>query len=402
MDRSAVTPPSILLALLLAIAYSTDRTLLVGRIVTLESERESLHGRFDLLERAFTSLLAQPGAAALPARRLEEPDVSADDSRATVHIDAPDGISEVVLGGEHAEDNVILSKAHLNEGAAFTISRNETGVLSIGVDGALSVLADPLQVASAVSSAQGAPLELRSSAGDGVVLQDQQTAQVSEVDGTTVWSSLNVLVYTGDTVQWSWTNYHNVVEINDAGIIVSGGIRSGDPVLASSYAYTFSRPGVHLFKSQAADAMRMTVEVREFAVRNGTMFVGGDLEVGGESSAVSNGTLRVRGSLEVSGMQVSGPGFAQEVRLFLGGVCPPGWVEASETMGKLLTSRGGSEEAGSSKSKAGISATYRFGYAYRHNSDYGGCNVISSEWCNNQGAAMTVPDSFAILLCKRA
>ena len=132
MDRSAVTPPSILLALLLAIAYSTDRTLLVGRIVTLESERESLHGRFDLLERAFTSLLAQPGAAALPARRLEEPDVSADDSRATVHIDAPDGISEVVLGGEHAEDNVILSKAHLNEGAAFTISRNETGVLSIG------------------------------------------------------------------------------------------------------------------------------------------------------------------------------------------------------------------------------------------------------------------------------
>ena len=181
---------------------------------------------------------------------------------------------------------------------------------------------------------------------------------------------------------------------------VSGGIRSGDPVLASSYAYMFSRPGVHLFKSQASDAMRMTVEVREFAVRNGTMFVGGDLEVGGESSAVSNGTLRVGGSLEVGGVSVSGPGFAQEVRLFLGGVCPPGWVEASETMGKLLASRGGSEEAGSNKSNAGISATYRFGYY--GGSSYQGCNIWSSHWCNNQGAAMSGPDSFAILLCKRA
>ena len=377
--------PSILFALILATVYSTERALLVGRIVTLESERESLHGRVDLLERAFTGLLAQPGAAALPARRLEEHDSSANDHRATVHIDAPDGVSEVVLGGEDAEDNVILSKAHLNEGAEFTISRNETSVLSIGVNGALSVLADPLQVASAVSSAQGAPLELRSSAGDGVALQDQHTRQVSEIDGSTAWSSLNVLAYTGDTVHWSWTNYHNVVEINDAGIIVSGGIRSGDPVLASSYAYTFSRAGVYLFKSQAADTMRMTVEVREFAVRNGTMFVGGDLEVGGEGSAVSNGMLRVGGSLEVSGMQVSGPGFAQEVRLFLGGACPPGWVEASETMGKLLASRGVSEEAGTAKSKAGISATYQ---RYVSSSGY-------------RQVTMTAPDSFVLLLCKR-
>ena len=376
--------PSIIFALILATVHSTERALLVGRIVTLESERESLHGRVDLLERAFTGLLAQPGAAALPARRLEEHDISANDNRATVHIDAPDGISEIVLGGEDAEDNVILSKAHLNEGAEFTISRNETSVLSIGVNGALSVLADPLQVASAVSSAQGAPLELRSSAGDGVALQDQQTWQVSEIDGSTTWSSLNVLAYTGDTVHWSWTNYHNVVEINDAGIIVSGGIRSGDPVLASSYAYTFSRVGVYLFKSQAADAMRMTVEVREFAVRNGTMFVGGDLEVGGEGSAVSNGTLRV------GGVEVSGPGFAQEVRLFLGGACPPGWVEANETMGMLLASRGVSEEAGTNKSKAGILASYIW-------YDDGG-----SGRGNERQVTLTAPSSFLLLLCKRA
>ena len=101
----------------------------------------------------------------------------------------------------------------------------------------------------------------------------------------------------------------------------------------------------------------MTVEVREFAVRNGTMFVGGDLEVGGAGSAVSTGTLRGGGDREVGGQMIAGPGFEQEVRMFLGGECPPGWVEASETMGRLLASRGGSEAAGANKSNAGISVT---------------------------------------------
>ena len=108
----------------------------------------------------------------------------------------------------------------LSDGAQFNLSRNETDVLSIGMDGALSVLSDPLQVSSAVSSANGAPLELRSSGGDGVLLQDQQTTRVNEVDGTTAWSKLNVLVHTGDTVHWSWTNYHNVVQIDEAGALV--------------------------------------------------------------------------------------------------------------------------------------------------------------------------------------
>ena len=175
---------------------------------------------------------------------------------------------------------------------------------------------------------------------------------------------------------------------------MSGGIRSGDPVLASSYAYTFLRAGVYLFKSQAADAMRMTVEVREFAVRNGTMFVGGDLEVGGEGSAVSNGMLRVGGSLEVSGMQVSGPGFAQEVRLFLGGACPPGWVEASETMGKLLASRGVSEAAGTNKSNAGIAVQPLTNYRYEQAYCY--------QECDDNRPTVTAPSSYLLLLCKRA
>ena len=66
MERVAATP-SFLLALLVAIAYSADRTVLNGRILTLEAERDSLHSRVDLVERAFTSLLAQTStAAALP------------------------------------------------------------------------------------------------------------------------------------------------------------------------------------------------------------------------------------------------------------------------------------------------------------------------------------------------
>ena len=304
MEHVAATP-SFLLALLVAIAYSADRTVLSGRILTLEAERDSLHSRVDLVERAFTSLLAQSSvAAALPERRLQdttEPTVSANKSRATVLVDAPDGISEVILGGEAAVDNVVLRKAHQRDGAQFTLSRNDTQVLRVDPDGAFTVLTDPLRVPSAVSSAPGAPLELRS-AGEGVSLQDRKTHHLQEVDGTTEWSSSNVRVYTGDTISWTWTNYHNVVEINEAGAIVSGGVSSGDPELAASFEHTFAQPGLYRFKSQVADTMRTTVEVRElFAVRNGTMLLGGDLEVGGAISAVGNGTLKVGGSLEVGG-----------------------------------------------------------------------------------------------------
>ena len=125
--------------------------------------------------------------------------------------------------------------------------------------------------------------------------------------------------------------------------------------------------------------------------------MGGDLEVGGEGSAVSNGTLRVGGSLEVSGLQVSGPGFAQEMRLFLGGACPPGWVEASETMGKLLASRGVSEDAGSNKSKAGIDVQPPNYREY----DTSRCGYDSFAGCS-YAPVVTAPSSFLLLLCKHA
>jgi plastocyanin len=320
-----------------------DRNSLVSRLTAVEAERDALHGRFDALHSridtiggqhqqsllAQQSFLAQSANGGLtPARRLADAaTATATDSRATVQIDAPDGVSEIILGGKTAGDNVVMTKAHLSDGADFSLRRNETDVLSISAAGTLTAH-------TGVSSAGGEQLELRSSTGDGVVLQDQQTTLVTEVDGTATWSKDSLLVYTGDTVVWSWTNYHNVIEINAAGVIVSGGIQSGAAEVSATFSHTFTQPGTYLFKSQVADDMRITVEVREFAVRNGTMVVGGDLEV--------------KGSLS-EGM--AGPGFEQEVKMFLGSACPTGWTEATELGGYFLMGRAPGGEVNVTKNR---------------------------------------------------
>ena len=338
-------------------------------------------------------------------RQLSEADSPPEsDDRATVQVNAPDGVSEIVFGDEAAIDNVVWSKAHLRDGGNFTLSRNESRALNIGMDGVVSMLTDPLQIPSTLSSTAQAPLRL-SSPSAGVVLQDQHTKYVYEVDGTTQWSTTDVLVYVGDTVHWSWVNYHNLVQINDAGTILTGGIRSGDPTLSSAYSHTFEAPGRFVFKSQAGDDMRMAVEVREFAVRNGTLFVGGDLEVGprggvGDTeSKVDNSTVRIAGKLEVSGMLTAGPGFEQEVRIFLGGSCPPGWTEATETKGKLLASRGGSETVGSTKSKSSISAT-QGSHTHQYQRYYSNLNHYATG-SSQPSITVTAPSSFLLLACKR-
>ena len=157
MDKA----PAVLSLVLLAITYGADRTHLTSRLTKLDAERDALHGRVDFLERAFTSFLAQQQQQAsdvLPAaRRLSEgATATATDSRATVQVEAPDGVAEIILGGEAAADNVVLSKAHHGDGAAFSLRRNETDVLSISAAGTLTAH-------TGVSSAGGAPLELRSS-----------------------------------------------------------------------------------------------------------------------------------------------------------------------------------------------------------------------------------------------
>ena len=110
-----------------------------------------MHSRVDLVEQAFTALLAQSSAAAaLPARRGLQ-DATAPNDRATVRVDAPDGISEIILGGEEAADNVVLRKAHERDGAHFTLSRNDTQVLSVDPAGNITVLTDPLQVSGTLN-----------------------------------------------------------------------------------------------------------------------------------------------------------------------------------------------------------------------------------------------------------
>ena len=150
MERVTATP-ALLLALLVAIAYNAaDRAALSSQIASLEAERDSLHSRVELVEQAFTALLTQPSAAAaLPARRLLE-DAPEPDDRATVRVDAPDGVSEIILGGEAAADNVVLRKAHERDGAAFTLSRSDTQVLRVDPAGNVTVLTDPLQVSGTV------------------------------------------------------------------------------------------------------------------------------------------------------------------------------------------------------------------------------------------------------------
>ena len=149
MERVTATP-ALLLALLIAIAYNAaDRAVLSSQIASLEAERDSLHSRVDLVEQAFTALLAQSSAAAaLPARRLGDATESGD--RATVRVDAPDGVSEIILGGEVAADNVVLRKAHERDGAAFTLSRSDTQVLRVDPAGNVTVLTDPLKVAGSL------------------------------------------------------------------------------------------------------------------------------------------------------------------------------------------------------------------------------------------------------------
>ena len=101
--------------------------------------------------------------------------------RATIRVDAPDGRAQFVMGARTAADNVIMEKEHADEGGEFTLSRNLTRVLGIGVDGGVTVHTTPLNVASTVRSADGSPLRLH---GHGsVTLQSRSSLDVNELDG---------------------------------------------------------------------------------------------------------------------------------------------------------------------------------------------------------------------------
>lgn len=247
-----------------------------------------------------------------------------------------------------------MQKEHASDGSWFTLSRNDTAVLSVDATGGLHVESSPLHVASVLRATEG---KLQLEGRGGVTMQSLETVRINEVDGQGRWSMQSALIHTGDTVEWSWTNYHNVIETDRGGGVKSSGISSGLPKLRDSFAHTFKSSGVYYFKSQTQYSMICTIDVREsFSLRSGTLSLGGSLEVGGDlevggtvrAGVSSNGTVMIGGDLEVggnvraTGFSLEGTpalGFENELRIFLASSCPTGWVEAIELGGYFLMGR---------------------------------------------------------------
>ena len=59
--------------------------------------------------------------------------LSQSEDRATIRVDAPDGIAQFVMGATSAADNVVMEKQHVRDGGAFTLSRNLNPVFDISV-----------------------------------------------------------------------------------------------------------------------------------------------------------------------------------------------------------------------------------------------------------------------------
>mmetsp|Transcript_3046 Transcript_3046/g.6499 ORF Transcript_3046/g.6499 Transcript_3046/m.6499 type:complete len:493 (-) Transcript_3046:87-1565(-) len=262
------------------------------------------------------------------------------EDRAVIRVDAPDGRAQFVMGARAAVDNVIMEKEHADEGGDFTLSRNLTRVLGIGVDGGVTVHTNPLNVASMVRSADGSPLHLQGHGG--VNLQSKTSFTVQELDGQGRWSTQALKIYVGDSVEWTWTNYHNVIETDAAGSIKAGGVSSGVPMLTGTFTHTFEAAGTYRFKSQAQYTMTCTVEVlgEAFVLQNGTLTLGGDLEVGG--------------NVRAAGFALEGTpalGFETEIKMFLANECPTGWTEATELGGYMLMGRAPGGQVNATKNR---------------------------------------------------
>ena len=301
--RIAVVQQVLLVGLLAQAYFSYDVvSRLDARVEVLDARVEVLDARVEVVERstathahqtrerlrqlsvAMADTQNQPSDMPLTTRplRIHERSLQAapDDDRAIIRVDAPDGRAQFVMGARAAADNVIMEKEHADEGGDFTLSRNLTRVLGIGVGGAVTVHTNPLYVASVIRSATGNPLHLQGHGG--VNVQSKSSYSVQELDGQGYWSNKTLKVYVGDTITWSWTNYHNVIETDPDGSVKAGGISSGEPMIGSSFKKGFQLAGVYRFKSQTQFTMTCIVEVVEsFVFDKGVLSLGGDLIVAG-------------------------------------------------------------------------------------------------------------------------
>ena len=111
-------------------------------------------------------------------------------------------------------------------------------------------------------------------------------------------------------------------------------------MLTGTFTHTFDAAGTYLFKSQAQYTMTCTVEVLEsFVLKNGTLTLGGDLEVGGN--------VRATGFVEGT----PALGFETEIKMFLAEECPTGWAEATELGGYMLMGRSPGGQVNATKNR---------------------------------------------------
>eukprot|EP00965_Chrysotila_dentata_P040583 1346190-Pleurochrysis_carterae.AAC.1 len=173
------------------------------------------------------------------------------------------GFSQIIMGAQSAADNVILETQHLDDEGEFMLSRNQTQALGFDIDGGVTVHSDPLSVASTVQAMSGNKLTVRST---GTIhmktnMKTVKTHILSEIDGQGRWLADARKINMGDTVEWTWTNYHRVIEVDEAGIIKGSGHTSGAPAMGGSLELSFSAPGSCCFKSQTVVTMTCKITV---------------------------------------------------------------------------------------------------------------------------------------------
>lgn len=173
----------------------------VASITEKHEQTSALLARIETLEASH--IIPSRGGADVQSAALSQGRMlssAATDDLAQVQVDAPNGKSQLLLGGEVANDNVVMAKAHSSDGGAFTIARNGTVALGVGIDGTMQVHT-PLVVYDKLLSAPNVPLRIEGNGGFSVRAPSSHT--VREVAGMGVWDVATIKVSIGDTVTWS-------------------------------------------------------------------------------------------------------------------------------------------------------------------------------------------------------
>jgi hypothetical protein len=87
---------------------------------------------------------------------------------------------------------------------------------------------------------------------------------INQVPGTKYYSQSEVVLKICGEISFNWRpgNFENVREVDANGVLVQGGIRSGDPSSSmTQFNHTFSQPGVYHFQSQVSTTLAVKITV---------------------------------------------------------------------------------------------------------------------------------------------